>query len=58
MKREIAKYVVECDTCRRIHTTEQGFSNTNLCYNNLINVLLVLLVTHLVSVPICDVIIA
>ena len=39
-------------------TTEQGFSNINLCYYSSINVLLGDLVTHIVSVPICDVTIA
>ena len=36
-------------------TTGHGCSNINLCYYRLINVLLGLLVTHLVSVPILDV---
>ena len=36
-------------------TTEQGFSNINLCYYSSINVLLGDPVTHNISVPICDV---
>ena len=36
-------------------TTGHGCSNINLCYYRLINLLLGLLVTHLVSVPILDV---
>jgi hypothetical protein len=36
-------------------TIEHGFSNTNVCYYILVNVLLGDLVTHLVSITLCGV---